>query len=112
MERLRKLVHAFLRSECDEAEVRIALGDAAPLYRNAPEADAAREAGSFVIRNFMREALPGRPEQTVALAADLIETTLAQVGSSFSESARTEEEIVAYGEAMADMFCAYLARLA
>jgi AcrR family transcriptional regulator len=112
MERLRKLVHAFLRSECDEAEVRTALGDAAPLYRDAPEADAAREAGSLVIRTFMREALPGGQEQTIALAADLVERTLTQVGSSFSEIQRTEEDIAAYGEAMADMFCAYLARLA
>lgn len=31
--RLRTLVHAFIRSECDEAAVRIALNDAAPLYR-------------------------------------------------------------------------------
>ena len=112
MERLRKLVHAFLRSECDEAEVRIALADAAPLYRDAPEADEAREAGSLIIRTFMREALPGGQEQTIVLAADLVETTLTQVGSSFSEIQRTEEEIAAYSEAMADMFCAYLARLA
>src|SRR5215813_11561971 len=38
LERLRALVHAFLRSECDEAEMRVALNDAAPLYRDAPEA--------------------------------------------------------------------------
>src|SRR5262249_26290733 len=36
LERLRALVHAFIRSECDEAAVRVALGDAAPLYRDAP----------------------------------------------------------------------------
>jgi hypothetical protein len=35
-------VHAFARSECDEAAVRIALDDAAPLYRDAPEAKVAR----------------------------------------------------------------------
>src|SRR3954452_21589116 len=32
LERLRRLVHAFLRSECEEAAVRGALDDAAPLY--------------------------------------------------------------------------------
>ena len=37
-QRLRTLVHAFIRSECDEAAVRVALDDAAPLYRDAPEA--------------------------------------------------------------------------
>jgi AcrR family transcriptional regulator len=111
MDRLRALVHAFLRSECEEAEVRTALGDAAPLYRDAPEADTAREAGSHIIRDFMGEALPGADACTVSLAADLIEATMTQVGSSFSEVPRTDEEISAYADAMADMFSAYLARL-
>jgi len=109
--RLRALVHAFLRSECEEAEVRTALADAAPLYRDAPEADAARASGSLVISDFIEEALPGADDPTVALAADLIEVTLTQVGSSFSETPRSDEEIAAYADAMADMFCAYLARL-
>jgi AcrR family transcriptional regulator len=111
MERLRALTHAFLRSECEEAEVRMALGDAAPLYRNAPEANAARESGSLIIREFIAEALPGANKRTVALVADLIETTLTQVGGSFSETERTSEEIADYADAMADMFFAYLARL-
>lgn len=38
LDRLRVLVRAFIRSECDEATVRIAFGDAAPLYRDVPEA--------------------------------------------------------------------------
>jgi AcrR family transcriptional regulator len=111
MERLRTLAHAFLRSECEEAEVRTALGDAAPLYRDAPEAEVARASGSLVIRDFIREALPGADKPTVALVADLIEATLTQVGSSFSETRRMDEAIVVYADAMADMFCAYLARL-
>src|ERR1700744_2974745 len=37
LERLRSVVLTFFRSECDEAELRVALKDAAPLYRNAPE---------------------------------------------------------------------------
>ena len=45
LERLRALVHAFIRSECDEAAIRVALDDAAPLYRNAPEARKARASG-------------------------------------------------------------------
>jgi hypothetical protein len=56
--------------------------------------------------------LPGADERVIALASDLLETTLTQVGSSFSEIERTDEEIAAYADAMADMFCAYLARLA
>ncbi|KQX25911.1 MULTISPECIES: TetR family transcriptional regulator [unclassified Sphingomonas] len=111
-QRVRTLVHAFLRSECDEAQVRIALGDAAPLYRDAPEADAVRASGARIIRTFMDEALPAVDEATVARAADLIETTLGEVGSSFSKTDRTGDEIAAYADAMADMFCAYLERMA
>lgn len=109
--RLQTLVHAFLQSECAEAEVRTALGDAAPLYRDAPEAHAIRASGSHVIRDFLTEALPGVDARKAALAADLIEATLTQVGSSFSDAERTDEEITAYADAMGDMFCAYLARL-
>src|SRR3954454_10267016 len=36
--RVRRLVHAFIQSECEEAAIRTALSDAAPLYRDAPEA--------------------------------------------------------------------------
>ena len=110
-ERLRRLVHAFLRSECDEAEVRLALGDAAPLYREAPEALAARGTGSRVIRAFMGVALPGVDVEVVTLAAEVVGTTLTQVGRTFSAVERSGEEIAAYADAVADMFCAYLERL-
>src|ERR1700759_4740287 len=42
-ERLRAALRAFFRSELDEAPLRRALGDAAPLYRDAPEARAHRD---------------------------------------------------------------------
>jgi AcrR family transcriptional regulator len=107
-ERLRSLVHAFIRSECDEAEIRVALNDAAPLYRDAPEAQAVRASSSRTVRDFMQEALPEASAKTRALAGDLIMTTLRAVGQQFSETPRTPAEIEAYAEAMADMFCAYL----
>jgi len=108
LERLRTLVHAFIRSECEEAAVRVALDDAAPLYRDAPEAKEAKASGTRTIRAFMREALPEASEATRALAGDLITTTLSQVGKQFSETHRSPAEIEAYADAMADMFCAYL----
>jgi AcrR family transcriptional regulator len=107
-ERLRILVHAFIRSECDEAEIRRALNDAAPLYRDAPEAQEARASGDRMFEVFMQEALPAVSEATRALAGDLITTTLSAVGKDFSESPRAPEAIEAYAAAMADMFCAYL----
>lgn len=111
LDRLRALVHAFIRSECNEAAMRIALNDAAPLYRDAPEAQAAKASGNAAIQAFMREALPGASDATRALAAELITTTLSQVGKRFSESPRTPAEIERYAGAMADMFCTYLGSL-
>jgi AcrR family transcriptional regulator len=108
LERLRTLVHAFVRSECEEAGMRVALNDAAPLYRDAPEAQEARASGERTVQVFMREALPGASEAARRLAGDLITTTLSEVGKQFSESPRTPAEIEAYADAMADMFCAYL----
>ncbi|WP_441235828.1 TetR family transcriptional regulator [Bradyrhizobium sp. 930_D9_N1_4] len=110
--RLRALVHAFIRSECEEAAIRGALDDAAPLYRDAPEAQDARAAGEGIIAAFMREVLPKASDATRDLAGELITTTLSEVGKSYSEEPRSVVEIAAYADAMADMFCAYLARLA
>jgi hypothetical protein len=107
LERLRALVHAFIRSECDEAGMRVALNDAAPLYRDAPEAHEARAPGDRAVEVFMQVALPAASEAARALAGELITTTLSAVGKQFSESSRTPAEIQAYAEAMADMFCAY-----
>jgi len=83
LKRLRTLVHAFIRSECDEAAVRVALDDAAPLYRDAPQAKDARASAHRAIQMFMHEVLPQGPEATRTLAGELIKTTLSQVGSTF-----------------------------
>jgi AcrR family transcriptional regulator len=108
LERLRILVYAFIRSECEEAAVRMALNDAAPQYRDAPEAKDARAPGVRAVQVFMREALPNSSTATRALAGNLIMTTLSAVGKQFSEHPRTRAEIKAYADAMSDMFCAYL----
>jgi len=112
LERLRRLVHVFIRSECDEAAVRVALDDAAPLYRDAPEAKEAKASGTRTIQRFMREVLPKAPAATREAAGELIKTTLSEVGKQFSETRRAPAEIEAYADAMADMFCAYLRSLA
>ncbi len=108
LERLRRLVHAFVRSECEEAGMRTALDDAAPFYRDAPEAQAARAAGERAMQAFLREALPGVSKAKRALAGELVTTTLSAVGKQFSETPRTEAQIKACSEALADMLCAYL----
>jgi AcrR family transcriptional regulator len=112
LERLRDLVHAFIRSECEEAAMRVALHDAAPLYRDAPEARQARASGDETMRIFMREALADASEPMRDLASELITTTLSKVGKHFSERRRRPTEIEACADALADMFCAYLKDLA
>jgi AcrR family transcriptional regulator len=110
-ERLRSAVHAFIRSECEEAAVRTALSDAAPLYRDAPEAEAARNATQPVMAQFMLEVLPHAPKAVRDVAHDLIMTTLGTVGQDFSATPRTEDEMNTYAAAIGDMFCAYLLAL-
>ncbi|MFJ9989796.1 TetR family transcriptional regulator [Pseudomonas putida] len=110
-ERLRMLVQAFIRSECEEAPMRVALNDAAPLYRDAPEIQQARAAADLTFERFIEEVLPQASAQTRALAGELIVSTFASAGKSFSEQPRTEAQIKAYADAMADMFCAYLTSL-
>ncbi len=110
-ERLRLLVQTFIRSECEEAEMRLALNDAAPLYRDTPEAREARDSGRETVQAFMQEALPTTSQAIRAVAGVLITTTLSAVGKQFFERPRTSAEIEAYADALADMFCAYLKAL-
>lgn len=112
LERLRILVHAFVRSECEEAAIRGALSDAAPLYRDAPEAIAAKASSAQIFREFLAETLPHVEPAERQLVGDLIKRTLSEVGAGFSEGRRTAAEIEAYADAMADMLCGYLERLA
>ncbi|MBB4098620.1 TetR family transcriptional regulator [Sphingomonas kyeonggiensis] len=110
--RLRRLVRAFIQSECEEAAIRTALSDAAPLYRDAPEAIAAKAENAEIFRTFLRETLPDVPGDKRMLAGRLIKMTFSEVGSSFSETPRTEAEIEAWSEALADMLCGYVEKLA
>lgn len=111
IDRLRTVVYAFIRSECEEAGVRTALNDAAPLYRSAPEAQEAMKAGSAIMQAFMCEALPDASADQRALAISLIESTLRSVSKSYSEPPHASAEIDAFAEAVADMFGAYLTQL-
>ncbi|MBI6567197.1 TetR family transcriptional regulator [Pseudomonas synxantha] len=111
LERLRALVHAFIQSECAEAQMRGALNDAAPLYRDAPEAIEVRAAGEQAFQDFMLELLPDATAPMRKLACDLMLSTLSCVGKEFSTRPRTQEDITMYADTMADMFAAYLTTL-
>ncbi|MFJ6325299.1 MULTISPECIES: TetR family transcriptional regulator [unclassified Rhizobium] len=111
-DRLRHLVHEFVRSECEEAPVRMALADAAPLYRDAPEARALRLEADRIFDSFILELLPDLSDGARDIAGELIATTLTTVGKEFSQTLRAKNEIDAYAGAMADMLCAYVDKLA
>ena len=110
-DRLRKAVREFFRTEWEEARMRRALGDAAPYYRDTPEATRHRQAGRRALQAFMRQAVPSLGGARRAVAADLIGMTLGAVGKSVSETAASPAQVDRYARAAADMLCAYLQRL-
>ena len=112
LERLRAAVHAFFHSECDEAQMRVALGDAAPLYREAPEALQHKKAGKRRSALFIKEALPNASAATRKVAADIVMTTMSAVGKTISQRDVSRAEVDSLASATSDMFCAYLERLA
>jgi AcrR family transcriptional regulator len=111
LERLRAVVRAFFRSECEEAEMRTALSDAAPLYRDAPETQEHRKNGRRRTLTFMREVLPGVPVRERAFASDLVMTTMSAIGKKVSEQGYARTEVERWATATGDMFCAYLQQL-
>ncbi|MFL6603581.1 MAG: TetR family transcriptional regulator [Steroidobacteraceae bacterium] len=107
-QRLRAAVRTFFRSECEEAAFRSALEEAAPLYREAPEARAHAEDGRDLMERFMRDALPSASARERAFAADLVGVVMSSAGKMISVQNRSRSQVDALADAVADMFCAYL----
>jgi AcrR family transcriptional regulator len=107
-ERLKGLTLAFIRSECEEAAIRVALHDAAPLYRDVPETQEHRAGAKRRILAFMRELMPTAAGRDRTLAADLVMTTLSAVGKNISEQNRSGAEVDRFAAALAEMFCGYV----
>lgn len=108
LERLRAAVRMFFRSECDEAAFRSALEEAAPLYREVPEARAHAEEGRRLMEHFMKDALPRASARDRAFAADLIGTVMSSTGKAVSSGNRSPSQVDELAVAVGDMFCAYL----
>lgn len=106
--RLRALVTAFFRSEWEEAALRLALGDAAPAYRDAPEVAAHRRAGQRRTAHFMRELLPQAPLEQRRFTGALLMGVMSTMGKSVSENAKSAAEVDTWSIAIGDMLCAYL----
>lgn len=109
--RLRDFIRAFVQSECDEAGFRIALDDAAPLYRDAPEAIEAKASGNRTVEAFMIDVLPRAHPSARDRAGNLVFATLSAIAKHFSEEPHTPADISTYADEIADMFCAYLESL-
>jgi AcrR family transcriptional regulator len=105
--RLRAAVRTFFRSECDEAAFRSALEEAAPLYREAPEAQSHAEEGRRLMERFMGDALPGASARERAFAADLVGIVMSATGKMISVQNRSRAEVDALADAVGNMFCAY-----
>jgi AcrR family transcriptional regulator len=105
--RLRQAIHAFFQSECDEAELRVALEDAAPLYRAAPEAQVHRKNARKFIEPFVAELLPAASKKERAFAMDVLTTMMSAIGKEISEQGRTHSEVGAFADALSDMLCAF-----
>jgi AcrR family transcriptional regulator len=109
-DRLRDMVRVFFQTEWEEADLRMALDDAAPLYRDAPEAHENWKTCINCLFVFMNEALPQIPVENHAFIADLVMTVMTAVGERISEKARSELEVETMAVAIGDMLCAYLER--
>jgi AcrR family transcriptional regulator len=107
-ERLRTAVRTFFRTECEELKLRVALRDAAPLYRHAPAGRQHRGTGLDQMRRFLKEAFPDLPADDLTFLATLIVTCTSAIGKKISEEARPQAEVEALATAVADMLCSYL----
>ncbi|MFP5393719.1 MAG: hypothetical protein ACLGI6_19580, partial [Gammaproteobacteria bacterium] len=72
----------------------------------------ARANVNLTMARFMQEAAPQAPDAVRALAGELVLTTLGALGHDFSTTPRTRAEIETYSAAVADMLCAYVAKIA
>jgi AcrR family transcriptional regulator len=110
--RLRRALRLFFKSECEEAQLRVALADAAPMYRHAPEALKHRSTAQTQLVAFMAEALPRANQTQREFCADLLLTTMSAVGKAVSEQGRSLASVDVFAMALGEMFCGYLASCA
>jgi AcrR family transcriptional regulator len=111
LERVRATVQAFFLSEWEEAALRVALGDAAPSYRKAPEVKDHRREGRERSQRFMAEVLPNASPKERRFVADVVMTTMSVIGKKVSEQSRSRAEVEAWASGVGEMLCAYLSSL-
>jgi len=112
LERLRKAVLVFFRSEQQEAALRVALDDAGALFRDAPEAAAFFVVIKTRMHAFFEEALPDVPTAPRAFAAEVVLTSMAALAEKVTAQGLGRAQVDAWAKSSADMYCAYIESLA
>jgi AcrR family transcriptional regulator len=107
-QRLRAAQQAFFRTEYDEGPLRRALADAAPLYRDAPQAQAQRDRALPLLDALIAEVAPGLGTRQRAFASELYIALMSALGEHVSEQAESRAEVDRWSAASADMFLAWL----
>ena len=110
--RLRRLMRAFFRSECEEAPLRLALDAAAPSYHGAPESHARRPSSQRIVSAFVAAATPKASPRQRRFAAQLLFMTMTSLGKQLSELRPDDAEIDRWADAVSEMLTMYLAHLA
>jgi AcrR family transcriptional regulator len=108
MERLRRAVLTFFRSEREESALRVALDDAGAMFRDAPEARAHVARAKARVLAFVEEALPEVPQASRTFAADFVMTSMGAVAEKITEQGRSRAEVDAWARVTAEMYCHYL----
>lgn len=106
--RLRAALRAFFRTEREEGPLRRALGDAAPLYRDAAQAREQRAKGLPVLNALIAETAPGMTARQRAFACEMYISLMTALGEHVSETAQDSAEVERWSAATADMFLAWL----
>ncbi|MEI9938230.1 MAG: TetR family transcriptional regulator [Pseudomonadota bacterium] len=112
LERLRKAVLVFFRSEQQEAALRVALDDAGALFRDAPEATAFFDITKTRMNAFFEEALPSVAAEPRAFAAEVVLTSMAALAEKVTAQGLARAQVDAWAKSSADMYCAYIESLA
>ncbi|MGO4714222.1 TetR family transcriptional regulator [Bradyrhizobium sp. 2TAF24] len=107
-QRLRTLLDTFLRTEREEAALRTALDDAAPLYRDAPEARQMEARGQRLFTTFLGELMPKAAPRERAVMADIVTTIMGAVGDTVT-SDHSDADVARKAAILGDMLCGYFA---
>jgi AcrR family transcriptional regulator len=111
LDRLRRLVLVFFRSEHEEAALRVALADAGAVLRDTPEEHALHARTEARRRAFMAEVLPRATPRERTFAGELVFGSMFAVAEAITSRGLSRGDVDAWARASAEMYCGYLSSL-